>query len=81
VSDAGCGSGTLRLRRKIPLLFGEESLKTVCFDSLILSLIFAIFWVLMLVRFCAPPARLLSGTERLGSLKEHKGYRECWATR
>jgi D-apionolactonase len=28
VSDAGCGSGTLRLRRKIPLLFGEESLKT-----------------------------------------------------
>src|SRR5271166_33155 len=26
VTDAGCGSGTLRLRRKIPLLFGEESL-------------------------------------------------------
>ena len=29
----GCGGGTLRLRRKIPLLFGEKSLKTVCFDS------------------------------------------------
>jgi hypothetical protein len=26
-----------RLRRKIPLLFGEESLKTVCFDSFILK--------------------------------------------
>jgi hypothetical protein len=37
VSDAGSGSGTLRLRRKIPLLFGEESLKTVCFDSCILK--------------------------------------------
>jgi hypothetical protein len=37
VSDAGSGSGTLRLRRKIPLLFGEESLKTVCFDSFILK--------------------------------------------
>jgi hypothetical protein len=34
VSDAGCGSGTLRLSRKIPLLFGEKGLKTVCFDSL-----------------------------------------------
>jgi len=33
VGDAGSGSGILRLRRKIPLLFGEESLKTVCFDS------------------------------------------------
>jgi hypothetical protein len=30
-------SGTRRLRRKIPLLFGEESLKTVCFDSFILK--------------------------------------------
>jgi hypothetical protein len=37
VSGAGCGSGTLRLRRKIPLLFGEKSLKTVCFDSFILK--------------------------------------------
>jgi hypothetical protein len=37
VSDAGCGSGTLRLRQKIPLLFGEKSLKTVSFDSLILK--------------------------------------------
>jgi hypothetical protein len=37
VSDAGYGSGTLRLRRKIPLHFGEKSLKTVCFDSLILK--------------------------------------------
>jgi hypothetical protein len=27
-----------------------------------------------------PRARLLSGTERLGSLKERKGHRECWAT-
>jgi hypothetical protein len=27
VSDAGSGSGTLRLRRKIPLLFGEKRLK------------------------------------------------------
>jgi hypothetical protein len=35
VTDAGCSSGTRRLRRKIPLLFGEESLKTVCFDSFI----------------------------------------------
>jgi len=26
VSDAGCGSGTLRRRRKIPLLFGEQKL-------------------------------------------------------
>src|SRR3977135_3172286 len=25
VSDAGCGSGTLRLRRKIPLLFWREA--------------------------------------------------------
>jgi len=33
VGDAGSGSGIPRLRRKIPLLFGEESLKTVCFDS------------------------------------------------
>jgi hypothetical protein len=33
VSDAGCSSGTLRQRRKIPLLFGEKSLKTVCFDA------------------------------------------------
>jgi len=24
-------------RRKIPLLFGEKSLKTVCFDSIILE--------------------------------------------
>jgi hypothetical protein len=37
VSDAGCGSGNIRLCRKIPLLFGEKSLKTVCFDSLILK--------------------------------------------
>jgi hypothetical protein len=37
VSDAGSGSGTLRLRRKIPLLFVEGSLKTVCFDSFILK--------------------------------------------
>jgi len=35
IGDAGCGSGTLRLRRTIPLLFGEKSLKTVCFDSFI----------------------------------------------
>jgi glyoxylase-like metal-dependent hydrolase (beta-lactamase superfamily II) len=34
LDHAGKGSGTLRLRRKIPLLFGEKSLKTVCFDSL-----------------------------------------------
>ena len=31
------GSGTRRLRRKIPLLFGKESLKIVCFDSFILK--------------------------------------------
>jgi hypothetical protein len=37
VSDAGCGSGTLRLRRKIPLLFGEKSFETVCSDSFILK--------------------------------------------
>jgi len=35
VSDAGSGSEILRLRRKIPLLFEEKSLKAVCFDSLI----------------------------------------------
>ena len=35
MNDAGCGSGTLR--RKIPVLFGENSLKTVCFDSFILK--------------------------------------------
>ena len=33
----GCGNGTRRLRRKIPLLFGEDSLKTVCFDSFLLK--------------------------------------------
>jgi hypothetical protein len=27
----------LRLRRKIPLLFGEKSFETVCFDSFILK--------------------------------------------
>jgi hypothetical protein len=32
MSDADCGSGTLRLRRTIPLLFGEKRLKTLCFD-------------------------------------------------
>jgi hypothetical protein len=37
VSDAGCSSGTLRIRRKNPLRFGEERLKTVCFDSYILK--------------------------------------------
>jgi len=37
VSDAGYDSGTLRLRRKIPLLFEEKSLKTVWFDSFILK--------------------------------------------
>jgi hypothetical protein len=26
-----------------------------------------------------PQAQLLSGTERLGSLKERKGDRECWS--
>jgi hypothetical protein len=30
-------SGFLRLRRKIPLLFGEKSFETVCFDSFILT--------------------------------------------
>jgi hypothetical protein len=34
--NVSCGSGTLRLRWKIPLLFGEKILKTVCFDLLIL---------------------------------------------
>jgi len=33
----GSGSGALRLRRKIPLLFGEKNLTTVCFDSFILK--------------------------------------------
>jgi hypothetical protein len=32
VRDAGSGSGILRLRRAIPLLFGEKILKTVCFN-------------------------------------------------
>jgi hypothetical protein len=31
MSDAGSGRSTLRLRRKIPVLFGEKS--TVCFDE------------------------------------------------
>jgi hypothetical protein len=31
------GSRILRLRRKIPLLFGEKGLETVCFDSFILK--------------------------------------------
>jgi hypothetical protein len=30
MNNAGCGSGILRLRRKIPLLFGEKILKPVC---------------------------------------------------
>jgi RNase adaptor protein for sRNA GlmZ degradation len=33
VINAGSGSRILRLRRQIPLLFGEESFATVCFDS------------------------------------------------
>jgi len=33
VSDAGSGSGILRLCRKIPLLFEKKNLKAVCFDS------------------------------------------------
>jgi hypothetical protein len=35
VNNAGSGSRILRLRRKIPLLFGEKSFETVCFDSFI----------------------------------------------
>lgn len=38
MSDSGCSSGILRLRRKISLLFGEQSLKTVCFDASFLAL-------------------------------------------
>src|ERR1700736_2138204 len=37
VTNAGSGSRILRLRRKIPLLFGEKSFETVCFDSFILK--------------------------------------------
>jgi hypothetical protein len=37
VTNAGSGSRILRLGRKIPLLFGEKSLETVCFDSFILK--------------------------------------------
>jgi hypothetical protein len=33
VINSGYGSGTLRLRRIIPLLFEEKNLKTVCADS------------------------------------------------
>jgi hypothetical protein len=36
-TSEGSGSGILRVCRKVPLLFGEESLKTVCFDSFILK--------------------------------------------
>jgi hypothetical protein len=32
VSDAGSNSGILLLRRRIPLLFAEKDLKTICFD-------------------------------------------------
>jgi hypothetical protein len=35
VINSGYGSGTLRLRRIIPLLFEEKNLKTVCADSVI----------------------------------------------
>jgi hypothetical protein len=37
LSDAGCGSGTFRLRRNIPLILGKDILKTVSFDLLILK--------------------------------------------
>jgi hypothetical protein len=37
LSDAGSNSGILLLRRRIPLLFAEKDLKTVCFDPLPLS--------------------------------------------
>jgi hypothetical protein len=37
VINAGSGSRILRLRRKIPLHFGEESFATICFDSFILK--------------------------------------------
>jgi hypothetical protein len=37
VTNAGSGSRILQLRRKIPLLFGEKSFETVCFDSFILK--------------------------------------------
>jgi hypothetical protein len=37
VSDAGSGSGILRLRRKILLLVGQKTLKTVCLDLFILK--------------------------------------------
>jgi hypothetical protein len=33
VINSGYGSGTLRLRRIIPLLLEEKNLKTVCSDS------------------------------------------------
>jgi hypothetical protein len=33
--NAGSASGILRLRRKIPLLFGKKSSKNVRFDSFI----------------------------------------------
>jgi hypothetical protein len=33
--NAGSGSGILRLRREIPLLFGKKSSQPVCFDSFI----------------------------------------------
>jgi hypothetical protein len=35
VSDAGSGSGILRLRRTILLLFGKKKSKTLCLDSFI----------------------------------------------
>jgi hypothetical protein len=34
MSDAGSNSGIVRLHRKIPLLFAEKNLKTVCFHPL-----------------------------------------------
>ena len=37
MSDAGSNSGILLLRRRIPLLFAEKDLKTVCFDPFLLS--------------------------------------------
>jgi hypothetical protein len=37
MSDAGSNSGIFRLCRKIPLLFAEKNLKTVCFPPLYLK--------------------------------------------
>jgi hypothetical protein len=52
LSDAGCGSRIIRLRRTILLLFfGEKEFETVCFGSFILKLALKWAWSAYLKAF------------------------------